>query len=87
MAPFTAVQCRGWTLLRCVVGCYPWSRGDVDTKGAPVTLLTLLGHPPDVGLHSPAALARIGLDPMELPGLGHTDHLLSVIDLHSRRPR
>jgi hypothetical protein len=86
MAPFTTAQCRGWTLLGCVVGRYPWSRGNVDTKGAPVTLLTLLGHPPDVGLNSPAALARIGLDPMILSGLGHTDHLLPVRDLRSRWP-
>src|SRR5215204_3853576 len=86
MAPFTAAQCRGWTLLGCVVERYPWSRGNVDAKGAPVTLLTLLGHPPDVGLNSPAALARIGLDPMVLTGLVHTDHLLSVRDLRSRGP-
>ena len=39
-APFTAAQCRGWTLLGCVVGHYPWSRGDVDAKGVPITLLT-----------------------------------------------
>jgi hypothetical protein len=73
MAPFTATQCREWTLLGCVVGCYPWSCGNVDAKGAPVTLLTLLRHPPNVGLYSPAALARIGLDPMVLTGLSHTD--------------
>lgn len=77
MAPFAATQCRGWTLLRCVVGRYPWSRGDVDTKGAPTTLLFLLaGHTTDVRFY---ALAAIGmpLDPMVLPGFGHTDRLLS----------
>ena len=86
MAPFTTAQCRGLTLLGCGVERYPWSRWRVGTKGASVTLLTLLGHPPDVGLHSPAALARIGLDPVILTGLGHTDHLLSVRDLRSRGP-
>jgi hypothetical protein len=58
--PFTAAQCRGWTLLGCVVERYPWSRGNVDAKGAPVTLLTLLGHPPDVGLNSPAPEDWVG---------------------------
>jgi hypothetical protein len=76
MAPFAAAQYRGWTTAR-EFGRYPWLRGDVDAKGAPVTLLTLLRHPPDMGLDSPTALARMALDPVVLTGLSHTDHLLS----------
>jgi hypothetical protein len=65
---------------RClgVAGRYPWSRGDVDTKGAPVTLLFLavLGHTADVRFY-PLAAVDVPLHPMVLTGLGHTDHLLS----------
>jgi hypothetical protein len=43
MAPFTTTQCRGWTLLGCRVGRYPWSRWRVGTKGASVTYLHFLG--------------------------------------------
>ena len=75
MTTFTAAQSRGWTTASGV-GRYPWSRGDVDTKGAPVTLLLLAGHTADVRWY-PLAVAGIPLHPMVLPGFGHTNQLLS----------
>jgi hypothetical protein len=88
MAPFTATQCREWTLLGCVVGCYPWSCGNVDAKGAPVTLLLLavLRHTPDVRFY-PLAAVGMPLDHVVLTGLGHTNHLPSFVDLRSHGPR
>jgi hypothetical protein len=66
------------------VGHYPRSRWRVDTEGVPFTLLTLLGHTPDVRFRATAALARIALYAMVLPCSSYLVDTPFHVDLRSR---
>ena len=65
-------------------GHCPWRLRANVTKGVPVTLLTLLGHPPDVGLYAPTALAPISLHSMVFSGFSHRVRTSFLSDLRSR---
>jgi hypothetical protein len=85
VAPFAAARMRLWLTKIQRFGCGhdSWLRWSVGTKRVP-TALFLTGHPPNVGLHSPTALARISLHSMVFALFSHR---VGTSFLRLRKPR